>query len=281
MGDKPGYPRFRGYGRFDSVEFPRYGDGCRLADGRAEFGHVGALKLKLPRPIEGTIKTMRFKREANGWYVAFSCDLGDVTPDAATDPAVGIDLGLKAFLVTSAGEQVAPPKLYRKVQVHLRQVARRVARRKKSSNRRRKAVQVPARIHQHVANQRRGFHHQTALQLVRRHGLIAHEDLNVRGIARTRPPKSTHDAGWAAFLAILTQKAESTGVVVIAVDPRHTAQRCSGDGALPAIPLTLADRVHVCSGGLTLDRDENAARNIRALGLSVQAPTWPTGACIA
>ncbi|HVA93263.1 MAG TPA: transposase, partial [Chloroflexota bacterium] len=249
--------------------------------GRAEFQHIGALKLKRHRPIEGTIKTMTIRREADGWYVVCSCDLGDLTPEAATGPAVGIDLGLQAFLVTSDGAQVAPPKLYRQAQAHLRRAARRVARRTKGSNRRKKAVKVLARVHQHVASKRRDFHHQTALTLVRRHGLIAHEDLGVRGIARSRLAKSTHDAGWAAFLAILTHKAASAGVVVIAVHPRHTTQRCSGCGALPAIPLTLADRVHTCPCGLTLDRDENAARNIRALGLSVQAPTWPIGACVA
>ncbi|HVA90131.1 MAG TPA: transposase, partial [Chloroflexota bacterium] len=77
-GQTPGYPRFRGAGRFDSVEFPKYGDGCRLNDSRAEFQGVGALKLKLHRPVEGTIKTMTIRREAGKWYVVCSCDLGDV-----------------------------------------------------------------------------------------------------------------------------------------------------------------------------------------------------------
>jgi putative transposase len=276
-GEQPGYPRFRGRGRFDSVEFPSYGDGCRLRDGRAEFQHVGPVRLKLHRPLQGTVKTMTFRREADGWYVIFSCDLGDVQPEPATGPAVGIDLGLSAFLTSSDGEQVAPPKLYRKAQAHLRRAARRVARRKKGSNRRRKAVRALAKAHQHVSNQRKDFHHKTALALVRRYGLIAHEDLNVRGIARTRLAKSTHDAGWAGFLSILAHKAEEAGVALIAVDPRNTSQACSGCGALPAVPKTLADRVHSCSCGLILDRDENAARNIKRLGLSLQAVTLPVG----
>lgn len=279
-GETPGYPRFRGYGRFDSVEFPSYGDGCRLKDGRAEFQHIGEVKLNLHRPIEGTIKTMRFKREADGWYVVFSCDLGDVQPEPSANPAVGIDLGLKAFLTTSDGEQVAPPKLYRTAQALLRRASRRVARRKKGSNRRKKAVRLLARHHQHVANQRRDFHHKTARTLVTRFGTIAHEDLNVAGIARTRLAKSTHDAGWTAFLAILAHKAESAGVATVAVDPRNTSQACSGCGALPEVKKTLSDRVHSCSCGLTLDRDWNAARNIlqRGLGRSLQAsPTPPLG----
>ena len=279
-GETPGYPRFRGYGRFDSVEFPSYGDGCRLKDGRAEFQHIGRVKLTLHRPIEGTIKTMRFKREADGWYVVFSCDMGDVQPEPSANPAVGIDLGLKAFLTTSDGEQVAPPKLYRTAQALLRRASRRVARRKKGSNRRKKAVRLLARHHQHVANQRRDFHHKTARTLVTRFGTIAHEDLNVAGIARTRLAKSTHDAGWTAFLAILAHKAESAGVATVAVNPRHTSQACSSCGALPETPKTLSDRVHSCSCGLVLDRDWNAARNIltRGLGRSLQvSPTSPLG----
>jgi putative transposase len=153
-----------------------------------------------------------------------------------------------------------------------------VARRRKGSDRRTKAIRVLAKAQQHIANQRKDFHHKTALGLVRRFGLIAHEDLNLRGIARSSLAKSTHDAGWAGFLAILAHKAAEAGVTVVAVNPRNTTQACSGCGTLPPVRLTLADRVHTCSCGLTLDRDENAARNIRALGLSVQALPWPTGA---
>jgi len=287
-GETPGYPRFKGRDRFDSVEFPSYGDGCHLKGERAEFQHVGKVKLKLHRPIEGTIKTMRFRRDADGWYVIFSCDLGDVrrVPSGcpSANPAIGIDLGLKTFLTTSDGEQVAPPKLYRSAQARLRCAARKVARRKKGSTRRKKAVRLLARHHQHVASQRRDFHHKTARDLVTRFGTIAHEDLNVRGIARTRLAKSTHDAGWAAFIAILAHKAEEAGVTTIAVDPRNTSQACSQCGALSGVKKTLRDRVHVCPRGLTLDRDWNAARNIlqrSRLGRSLQAPTSDNSPCVA
>ena len=280
-GEAPGYPRFRSARRWDSITFPSYGDGCKVAGSLLYLQGIGRIKVKLHRPIEGTIKTVTLKRSCGKWYVVFSCDMGDTVPAPSTAPAVGIDLGLKAFLVTSDGGQVAAPKLYRAAQAHLRRAARRVARRKKGSTRRKKAVKTLVKVHEHVANQRRDFHHKTAKALVDEHGLIAHEDLNVRGIARTRLAKSTHDAGWAAFLAILAHNAAEAGVRVIGVNPRNTTQACSGCGALPPIRLTLSDRVHTCSCGLTLDRDENAARNILALGLSVQAITWPPGACVA
>jgi len=276
-GDKPGYPRFRGQGRYNTVEFPSYGDGCKLDGGRVYFQHIGTVKVKLHRPALGTIKTVSLKQEAGHWYVVFSCDLGDVQAEPSPNPATGIDLGLKAFVVTADGQQVNPPQYYRKAQKKLRVAGRTVARRKKGGNRRRKAVQRLACTHQHVANQRKDFHHKTALGLVRQYGSIAHENLNVRGIARTRLAKSTHDAGWTQFLAILIHKAEEAGVTVIAVNPHNTTQMCSGCGALPAIPKTLSDRMHTCSCGLVLDRDVNAARNI----LAKAARTEPSGANVA
>jgi len=277
-GEKPGFPRFKGRNRFDTVEFPSYGDGCKFDGAKVYFQHVGWLKVKLHRPVDGKIKTVSFTREPDGWHVVFSCELPDPEVAASTLPAVGIDVGLKSFLVTSDGESVEPPKFYRQAQAKLRRAQRHVARCKKGSNRRRKAVKRVAKLHQHVANQRKDFHHKTALALVQTHGVIAVEDLNIKGIARTRLAKSTHDAAWGQFLAILTYKAAEAGSVVIAVDPRNTTQACSNCGALPDTPKTLADREHNCPHcGFVTDRDHNAAVNILQRGLRCQALTEPLG----
>ena len=265
VGETPGYPRFKGPHRFDTVEFPSYGDGCKLAEGRAYFQHISYIKIKLHRPLEGKIKTMSFKREADGWHVIFSCDLGEPIAEPSAHPSVGIDLGLKAFLVTSDGATVEPPQFFRRAERQLRRAQRRLARRKQGSRRRNKARQQVAKLHLHIKNQRRDFHHKTARTLVEIHGVIAHEDLNIKGIARTRLAKSTHDVGWASFLAILHSKAAEAGVQVIAVPPYHTSQACSQCGCL--VPKTLAERVHVCPHcGYTADRDLNAAQNIERLG---------------
>ena len=102
-GRKPGYPRFKSEGRFRTVEFPSYGDGCRLKDnGRLYLQNIGHIKVKLHRPVEGTIKTVSVKRACSKWYVIFSCDLGDASEVTAEGSAVGIDLGLKSFLVPSS-----------------------------------------------------------------------------------------------------------------------------------------------------------------------------------
>lgn len=282
-GQKPGYPRFKGRDRYDSVWFGSYGDGCKFDGVRlAYFQHVGKVKVKLHRPIEGTIKTMAFNREADKWFVLFSCELAD-TPPKPIRSVVGIDMGLKSFLVTSDGETFDPPRFYRNAQAQLRRLQRAVSRKKRGSNRRRKAVRQLAKFQWHVANQRRDFHHKTARSLISEYDLISHEALNTKGLCRTRLAKSIHDAGWGQFLSILTSKAAEAGVSIVAVNPSNTSQMCSRCGQLPTVKKKLSDRTHKCEHcGYTADRDLNAAENVLGLGLSLQASTCAdVGQCVA
>jgi putative transposase len=223
------------------------------------------VKVKQHRPTAGAIKTVAVTRRADGWHCAVVCDLGEPPVAPQGGPAVGIDLGLTAFLATSDGRAVEPPRPHRHAQAALRRAQRAVARREKGSTRRRKAVARLQRHHLHVANQRRDFHH-TTLALVRRYGTICHERLNITGLARSRLAKSALDAGWGGFLTILGRKAAEAGVRVVAVPPFHTSQACSACGALPATPKTLKGRVHTCPCGYTADQEVNAARNVLRLG---------------
>ena len=164
----------------------------------------------------------------------------------------------------------------------VRRAQRRIARRKRGSNGRRKAIRLLQKAHVHVANQRNDFHHKTARVLVNRFGLIAVEDLNVKGLAGSMLARSIHDAGWGMFLHRLDDKAESAGRQIVRVNPSGTTQRCSG--CQTTVPKTLSQRWHDCPAcGLRLSRDENAAREIlrMGLGLSLGAPTWPGGASVA
>ena len=281
-GEAPGYPRFKLEGRFRTIEFPSYGDGCKLKEnGRLYIQHIGHVKVKLHRPIEGAIKTVSIKRSCAKWYVIFSCDLGEAPAPTEEGAVVGIDLGLKSFLVTSEGESVEPPHYYRHSEKKLRRAQRALSRKKKGSNRRRKARERVARLHEKTANQRRDFHHKRARDLVAAYGLIAYEALNVRSVVRSRLAKSTHDAGWASFLNILAQKAEEAAVRVVAVDPRNTTQACSSCGAMPEVKKTLSERTHICPCGYVADRDVNAARNILSLGRSDRAQTQRVAAIVA
>src|SRR5262249_41610796 len=112
-GEDPGYPRFKGRDRFDSIEFPAYGDGIRLIGTKLRVQHIGTIGIKLHRSIAGTIKTVTLKREAGKWYAVFSCDLGPVTIEPSTNPPVGIDVGIESFLTTSEGEQESNPAYHK------------------------------------------------------------------------------------------------------------------------------------------------------------------------
>lgn len=259
-GHKPGFPRFRSFRRYDSITFPHYGDGCRLLDtGKLRVQGAGHIKVNLHRPLEGVVKTVTVKREAGRWFACFSVErAGRLLPDNAE--AIGIDVGLTHFAVLSNGTEIDNPRHYRNAEARLRRCQRKVARRKKGSNRRRKAVLLIQRAHVHVANQRADFHHKLSRRLVNEYGLIAVEDLNVKGLAGGMLAKSVHDAGWSQFIAMLSYKAESAGRVLVKVDPRGTSQTCVCG---QRVPKTLADRWHDCPAcGLSASRDHVSSRVI-------------------
>ena len=274
-----GYPRFRSRRRYDSITYPQ--DGFSVEGRHLTVSRIGRLRIKLHRPIEGRIKRLSLKREAGRWFAVFSCET-EAVPLPESRLSVGIDVGLTTFATLSDGTEIPNPRFLGAGQRQLRIAQRRVARRKRGSAGRRKAVRLSQRAHVHIRNQRRDFVHKAARQIVNRFGLIALEDLNVVGLAGSMLAKSVHDAGWGIFLAHLSVKAEWAGRTIVRVDPRNTTQACSGCGVL--VPKTLSERWHHCPEcGLSLGRDANAARNIlqRALGWSAGAGTWGAGPCVA
>jgi putative transposase len=231
---------------------------------------IERIAVRWSRPLEGTPKTVTVSKEADGWYVCFSCVDVPVKPLLTTGCETGIDMGLKVFLVTANGDIVDNPRRYRRAERYLAKCHRRVSRRTKGSHRRRKAVVILARAHQTVNRQRQDFHHKTALTLLHQYDTIYLEDLRVAQLVRNRHlAKSISDAGWAAFRAILDAKAACAGRRVIAVPPAFTSQDCSGCGE--RVPKSLSIRTHVCpSCGVVLDRDANAARNIQWAGQALR-----------
>jgi putative transposase len=289
-GQTPGYPRFHGRDRYNSFTYPQVGEhgGARLDNGVLVLSKIGRIAMRWSRPLEGTIKTVTVSREADGWYACISCADVPIQPIPPTGKETGIDLGIEAFATLSDGVRVFHPGWYRKAGHALKTAQRRVSRRKKGSNRRRKAVTLLARAHQRVKRQRQNVHHKTALQLVRENDTIYHEELQTANMVKNHHlAKSISDAGWAAFLTILSFKAACAGRSVVAVPPAYTSQICSGCGVLVAKGLSI--RWHSCPEcGTSLHRDHNAALNILALGKkqsavgqTVQAPTQPAGAYVA
>ena len=280
-GEKAGYPRFKSRDRFDSYTFPAWGDGCHITSaGRLKIQGVGIVKVKVHRPIGGEIKTLTLKREAGKWYACFSI-VSETVPGNPPPEAIGIDVGLSSFAALSTGELVENPRNLKVGLAKLRRVQRKVARCKKGSNGRRKAVRLLQKAHVHIRNQRSDFQHKLSRTLINQYGLIAVEDFNIKALSKSMLARSVGDAAWGSFLAKLAYKAEEAGALLVRVNPNGTSQVCSQCGCLPDVPKTLADRVHFCPHcGLTLDRDVNAARNILRLGLSLAPVTWHSGACV-
>jgi putative transposase len=264
---RAGYPRFRGRDRYDSIEFPAYGDGIRLTGDRLRVQHVGVIRVKLHREVRGTVKTVTLKRVAEKWYVVLSCDLGDVAVASSSNPPVGIDVGLEKFLSKSDGSKAEPnPRYLETALPELRRKGRAVARKREGGKNRRKAVKKLAGVHARVRNLRAEHHHQVALRLVRRYGLVAVESLSIKNMLRNdRLSRAISDVAWGNFMLTLRSKAESAGVSVVEVDARGTSQECPD--CAKVVPKALSQRWHSCGCGCSLDRDEASARVILARGL--------------
>jgi putative transposase len=269
-GQTPGYPRFQGRDRYNTLTYPQVGEhgGAHLDNGLLILSKIGRIVVRWSRPVEGTPKTVTISREADGWYVCFSCADVPVQPLPPTGQEMGIDLGIEAFATLSDGSRIFSPGWYRKAERALKTAQWRVSRRKKGSNRRRKAVTLLAKAHQTVRRQRQDFHHKTALVLVRENDTIYRENVQVRNMVQNHHlAKSIPDAGWATFLTILSFTAACAGRRAIAVNPAFTSQACSGYGIMVAKGLSA--RWHsrpAC--GTSLHRDHNAARNRERLGQS-------------
>src|SRR4028119_2228500 len=273
-GKRSGKPRFKARNRYRTFTYPQMKEGC-LQGNLINLPMFGRVKVVLHRSIPDgfKIKTASVTKKADGYYLTLSLE-DKTVPEIKSgfDPrsTTGIDVGLKEFLTTSEGETVAIPQYYRKEQKRLRVVQKRVSRRKKGSSRRQKAVKELGKCHKKVADKRKDFHFKTANWLLSKYDVIAHEDLNIKGLARTRLAKSVLDAGWSSFLSILTNKAENAGLLVVPVSAHNTSQDCSNCGE--KVPKKLHIRWHDCPYcGCTLDRDHNAAIIIknRAVGQPV------------
>jgi putative transposase len=275
-GQKAGFPRFKGYARYDSFTLKQAG--WKLAGRHLTIARIGKFKLFLSRPIEGDIKTITVRRVPGGkWLVAFSCDNVPEKRLPASDREVGIDVGIKSFCVDSDGGIVENPAYFSKYEQVLRRRQRALARKKKGSKNRAAARVLVAKTHAKIANQRRDFLHKVANAYIKDYGTISVEDLKIQNMIQNRNrnfhlSKSISDASWGKFFEFLSCKAEEAGRTVIKVAPHGTSQICSGCGE--KVPKTLSVRTHRCPYcSLTMDRDLNASINILQAGQACQALT--------
>lgn len=273
VGEKAGYPRFKGINRYDSFTLKQCG--WKLQDNKFTIAKIGTFKIILHRPIQGTIKTITIRKTlTDKWYIAFFCDNVPTKPLPKTGRTIGIDVGCESFLTDSNGNKVANPRFLKKSQDILKARQQRLSAKIKGSNRRNKARILVAKIHEKIQNQRTDFHFKTANQLLGENDIVCIEKMkswnSFRGLTR-----SMRDVAWFNFFNILRFKAEYAGREVIEVNPKGTSQRCSRCNK--EVPKDLSVRVHSCPFcHLILNRDHNAALNILKLGTSFQDFCIPT-----
>ncbi|MGL5804903.1 MAG: RNA-guided endonuclease InsQ/TnpB family protein [Xenococcaceae cyanobacterium] len=267
-GKRGGRPRFKKRGDICSFTLPRVNcpkAGAHLVGNNLKLSKIGEIEVILHRAIPDgfEIKQATILRKADGWYVSLSLEdktVPDVLPIDEIKTATGIDVGLEKFLTTADGQSIKVSQYYRKAQVILARQQRKLARKTKGSKNYQKQSNKVSRLHLHVARQRKEFHYQVAHWLVNSYDLIVFENLNIKGLARTRLAKSILDVAWGAFLQIMQAVAVRRGKHTRGVDPRGTSINCSRCGE--RVEKTLAVRVHSCSCGLVIDRDWNSALNL-------------------
>jgi putative transposase len=206
--EKPGYPRFRGRGRYDSITFPQVPVGCRLdaEEKRLRVANVGQVKILLHRPMEATPKTATISRSSTGkWYVCFSCECADPAPLPSTGRQVGIDVGLTTFATLSDGQEIASPRFFRREERALAKAQRRLSQEEKGTPERAKRRKVVARVHERTRWRLGDFTHQYSRRIVNAFDLIAVEDLSVNQMIHNHClAKSIHDAAWSQFAILLS-----------------------------------------------------------------------------
>ena len=176
-------------------------------------------------------------------------------------------MGLSKFITLSDGSSVDNPRWTRKHEARIAAANRLLARKQRRSKNRLRAKEALRRAHQRAGDARRNFCHHVSKWLVANYDLIAFEKLNINGMVHGTLAKSILDAAWGELIWQLAYKADYAGKWAIPVNPRGTSIRCSQCGA--DVRKTLADRQHVCGCGASLDRDHNAAINIKGLGMSL------------
>jgi putative transposase len=269
-GETPGYPRFRGRGRYASITYPQVPVGCKLDAGarRLRLYGVGPVKIILHRPLEGVPKTATISWSSTGkWYVCFSCECAEPVPLPPTGQQVGIDVGLKTFATLSTRQEIANPRFFHTEERALAKAQRRLSKEETGTPDRAERRKIVARVHERTRWRRGDFAHQHSRRDVNQFDLIAVEDLSVNRMTHNHClAKSVHDAAWSQFASLLSYKAAWASREYVAVNPAYTSQDCSVCGHRQA--LSLSDRTYTCSCcGVVLDRDLNASLNILGVGL--------------
>jgi putative transposase len=274
-----GFPSFKSKHDRQSVSYPQ---NVKVLDGSIKFPIIGEIKAKIHRKYDGTIKTVTVSQNRDGSYFAsVLVDDGIATPEATTEGnAIGLDVGLTDFLVTSNGSKYKHPKATAKHAKNLKRKQQKLSRKVKGSNRRNKARKLVAKVNSKIRRVREDFLHKLSRKIVNENQVIVVEDLNIKGMVRNHClAKAISDAGWGMFATMLKYKAEMLGKIYLEIGRFFPSSKTCNHCLFKVSEMNLKIREWKCPKCEAVnDRDINAALNIRdeglrflALGISASA----------
>lgn len=265
------YPRFKSYHGKQSAQYPQ---NCQVIDEGVKVPQIGIIKASIHRLFEGDLKTVTITKTPTGkYYASLLFDTKQKTPETVVaGKVIGIDLGIKDFAITYDGSKTSKYSNPRHIKKHEKNLARKqakLARKKKGSKSRDKAKKLVARVHERISNARQDFLHKLSRKIVNDNQVVVVENLNVKGMVRLRSlAKAISDVGWGMFVNFLGYKLKDKGGLLLEIDRFFPSSKTCSECLYQMGEMPLDVREWTCpSCGTNHDRDENAAKNIRAEGI--------------
>jgi putative transposase len=272
---KIGFPKFKSKHKDrDSYTTANVNGLIRIENNRIKLPKLGWVKMVQHRelPANAIIKSCTVSKSPSGkFFVSIKVELDQtIEPkEINLDNVLGLDMDMKNLYTDSQGVRAGYPRFYRKMQEKIAREQRKLSKCKKGSNNSKKQLQKVAKLHEKVANQRRDFLHKLSRSLTNKYDAIVIEDLDMKAMSQTlKLGKSVFDNGWGMFTRFLDYKLNNAGKKLIKIDKWFpSSKRCNKCGAINK-DLKLSDRKWICpSCGSVIDRDYNAAKNIRDEGI--------------
>ena len=263
------FPKFKSKKHKNTFTIPQFGkiEGGKIIIPKFKDG----IKIKLHREVKGKIGKMNITKTPTGKYYVSIFTEQEVEKLPKTNKQVGIDLGLKDFVITSDNKKFKNNRYTKKYAKQLKKAQQHLSRKQKGSNGFEKQKLKVAKIHEKIASCRLDTLHKVSIELVRNYDLISVEDLNVKGMIKNHKlSKHIADASWGNFVTLLQYKCDWYGKELVKVNRFYPSSKSCYDCGWINQELKLSDREWTCNScGVVHDRDENASRNILKEGLKI------------